>query len=172
MDIEYVEVGRLYTHERIVPSVLNRLMIKMEREKKFSVAIIVDRNTMTILDGHHRFEAAKRLGCKKVPCLLVDYNDPEIKLGQWFPVIYGDIGKIVEILEKNGMSVRYEKSLNKAYWLLYSEKADAILVPKRVTKDEVVKTAKKGDLFPPKTTRHMLPKLNKFVDIPLEELYE
>lgn len=48
MDIEYVEVGRLYTHERIVPSVLNRLMIKMEREKKFSVAIIVDRNTSTV----------------------------------------------------------------------------------------------------------------------------
>ncbi|NMC60128.1 MAG: ParB N-terminal domain-containing protein [Candidatus Methanofastidiosa archaeon] len=170
MEIEFVDVERLYTHERIVPSVLNRLIIKMEREKKFSVAIIVDRNTMTILDGHHRFEAAKRLGCKKVPCLLLDYNDPEIKLGQWFPVIYGDIGKIVEILEKNGMSVRYEKSLKKAYWLLYSEKADAILVPKRVTKEEVVKTAKRGELFPPKTTRHMLPRLNKFVDIPLEEL--
>jgi len=170
MEIEFVEIERLYTHERIVPSVLNRLMIKMEREKKFSVAIIVDRNTMTILDGHHRFEAAKRLGCKKVPCLLVDYNDPEIKLGQWFPVIYGDIGKIVEILEKNGMTVRYEKSLKKSYWLLYSEKADAILVPKRVTKEEVVKTAKRGELFPPKTTRHMLPKLNKFVDIPLEDL--
>ena len=116
------------------------------------------------------FEAAKRLGCKKVPCLLVNYNDPEIKLGQWFPVIYGDLGKIVEILEKNGMTVRYEKTLKKAYWLLYSEKADAILVPKKVTKDEVVKTARRGKLFPPKTTRHILPKLNKFVDIPLEEL--
>jgi hypothetical protein len=100
----------------------------------------------------------------------VDYNDPEIKLGQWFPVIYGDIGKIVEILEKNGMTVRYEKTLKKAYWLLYSEKADAILVPKRVTKEEVVKTAKRGDLYPPKTTRHMLPKLNKFIDVPLDEL--
>ena len=65
MDIEYIEIERLNTHERIVPSVLNRLMIKMEREKKFSVAIIVDGDTMTILDGHHRFEAAKRLGCKK-----------------------------------------------------------------------------------------------------------
>ena len=170
MGIEFIEIEKLNTHERIVPSVLNRLLIKMEREKKFSVAIIVDVNTMTILDGHHRFEAAKRLGCKKVPCLLVDYNDPEIKLGQWFPVIYGDIGKIVEILEKNGMTVRYEKTLKKAYWLLYSEKADAILVPKRVTKEEVVKTARRGDLYPPKTTRHMLPKLNKFIDVPLDEL--
>jgi ParB-like chromosome segregation protein Spo0J len=82
MEIEFIEIEKLNTHERIVPSVLNRLLIKMERENKFSVAIIVDANTMTILDGHHRFEAAKRLGCKKVPCLLVDYNDPEIKLGQ------------------------------------------------------------------------------------------
>ena len=78
--------------------------------------------------------------------------------------------RVTEILEKNGMTVRYEKTLKKAYWLLYSEKAGAILVPKRVTKDEVVKTARRGDLFPPKTTRHMLPKLNKFVDIPLSEL--
>ncbi len=170
MEIEFIEVEKLNTHERIVPSVLNRLLIKMDRERKFSVAIIVDRNTMTILDGHHRFEAAKRLGCKKVPCLLLDYNDPEIKIGQWYPVVYGDIGKIVEILEKNGIVVRYEKTLKKAHWLIHSDKADAIIIPKKVTKEDVVKTANRGDLYPPKTTRHMLPKLKKFVDIPIDEL--
>ena len=41
---------------------------------------MVDRETLTVLDGHHRIEALRKLGCRKVPCLLIDYLPPMIEV--------------------------------------------------------------------------------------------
>ena len=45
--------------------------------------IIVDRGTNVILDGHHRFAAADKLGLGLIPAILVDYPDSEISVSSW-----------------------------------------------------------------------------------------
>ena len=49
--------------------------------------ILVDYKTGVILDGHHRVEALKRLGAIYVAALLVDYDDPCIRVDSWRPEI-------------------------------------------------------------------------------------
>ena len=40
-----------------------------------------------ILDGHHRFATAKKLGLKKIPAILVDYDDVDVwTLRKEYPV--------------------------------------------------------------------------------------
>jgi len=45
--------------------------------------ILVDPKTAVILDGHHRVEALRRLGAVYAAALLVDYDDPCIRVESW-----------------------------------------------------------------------------------------
>ena len=40
--------------------------------------IVVEKNNNLILDGHHRYEVAKRLGLKRIPAVLVDYHQIDV----------------------------------------------------------------------------------------------
>lgn len=78
-----IDVGRLLAHEQFVEARVQELQAKMERQGAVPVAIVADAKTLTILDGHHRYEALKRLGCKRVPVMLVDYQRADIRVGTW-----------------------------------------------------------------------------------------
>lgn len=41
--------------------------------------ICVEKNHFLVLDGQHRFEMAKKLGLKYIPCELFDYYEPDLE---------------------------------------------------------------------------------------------
>lgn len=43
----------------------------------------MDYKTLVILDGHHRVEALRILGLKRIPALLVDYDSDCVKVTSW-----------------------------------------------------------------------------------------
>ena len=67
-----VETVSLRGHEEVIPDNLETRTSKLLR-KGFYKPIIVDRGSMVILDGHHKWTAAKSLGLVRVPVILVDY---------------------------------------------------------------------------------------------------
>lgn len=73
-----VELERLREHEGVSPKYLEKLKKEIESDGILKLAIAVDKNTNVILDGHHRFNALKKLGCKKIPVVFVDYASPDI----------------------------------------------------------------------------------------------
>jgi hypothetical protein len=77
--------------------------------------IVVDEQTRVILDGHHRFEALKRLGCRRIPAYLVDYMDGAIEVMTW-------PGAVVNA----------------------------------ITKDEIISMGLSDNVYPPKTSRHVI----------------
>jgi len=48
---------------------------KMVQSGVWEKPICIEKNYFLILDGQHRFEVAKKLGFKYIPCELFDYND-------------------------------------------------------------------------------------------------
>ena len=92
---------------------------KIQSEGLWSKPIVVEKNHMLVLDGHHRFSFAKREGLKFIPAVLVDY-------------------KVIKI-----------RSLRKDYVF---------------TKEDVIRKALSGNIFPYKTVKHdfefSLPKIN------------
>lgn len=115
MQVRYalVELARLRSHEEVQPGLLAKLVDQIRRDGFVRKPVLVESRHYVILDGHHRYEALRELGCRRVPCYLIDYFSDLVQLDTW-------PGAIVQ----------------------------------EVTKEDVLRRGMRGDLLPPKTTRH------------------
>ena len=78
-----VELSRLHGHELIRPALLKELTERIRRDGLLKRPILVAERDFVILDGHHRAEAVRSLGCAKIPAYLVDYESDLVHLGTW-----------------------------------------------------------------------------------------
>lgn len=81
--VVFFEIEELREHEEIRPDYLEALKGEILSDGILKMPICIDKNTCIILDGHHRLQALKRLGCKKIPCVLVDYQSEDISVIPW-----------------------------------------------------------------------------------------
>jgi hypothetical protein len=81
--VTLVELERLRAHEGVDMQHLCELKREIKSDRILKFAIAVDKDTNIILDGHHRFNALRELGCKKIPVVLVDYKTTKIKVKNW-----------------------------------------------------------------------------------------
>jgi hypothetical protein len=78
-----IEIGSLRGHEEVIPDNLEKRSSKL-LAMGFYKPIIVDRDSLVILDGHHKWTAARLLGLDRVPVLMVDYLlDESVNVGVW-----------------------------------------------------------------------------------------
>ena len=120
-------IERLRGHEEHDPAKVDELVAELRRAGTFDDPIWVARDGWVILNGHHRVEAARRLGLKRVPAWVLDYHGGQVDLERWSP-------------------------------------------GPRIPKAEVVRRARYGPPFPPKTTRHRLRVELPRRSVPLAEL--
>ncbi|MFQ6059934.1 MAG: ParB N-terminal domain-containing protein [Thermoplasmata archaeon] len=78
-----VEIDKLRHHEEIQEDLLRKCMQDLENDGVVKYPILVDDEYLIVLDGHHRVEALKRLGCTRIPVYLVDYFDDDIEVTTW-----------------------------------------------------------------------------------------
>jgi L-serine kinase (ADP) len=78
-------LARLRNHEKIVPEKVRELVAEITRSQLQSDPIWVDRASWVILNGHHRAEALRRLGAKRVAAWVFDYESDAIEVGRWRP---------------------------------------------------------------------------------------
>ncbi len=62
---------------------MKELKDEIRSDGMLKLAIAVDIDTNIILDGEHRFNALKELGCGKIPVVFVDYDSPKIEIQAW-----------------------------------------------------------------------------------------
>ncbi|MFQ5911055.1 MAG: ParB N-terminal domain-containing protein [Thermoplasmata archaeon] len=105
----------LHSHEAISPEILGCLAEQIAKDGALIKPIVVDNESYVILDGHHRYEALKRLGCRRIPVYLVDYLDDAIEVVTWPGAVVNEI-----------------------------------------TKEEIVAMGLSEELYPPKTSRHII----------------
>ncbi|MEM1539942.1 MAG: pyridoxal-phosphate dependent enzyme [Candidatus Bathyarchaeia archaeon] len=82
-EIHLVKLEELHEHEETDPAHLKELTQQIAADKVLKCPIVVDEKTNTILDGEHRFNALKNLGCKRIPAIYVDYSSPNIVVQTW-----------------------------------------------------------------------------------------
>jgi len=78
-----IELKQLKEHEQVSSEHLILLKRKIKKDGFLKTPIIVDKNTKIILDGHHRYQSLKELGCSRIMAYFVDYNSNEIKVQAW-----------------------------------------------------------------------------------------
>lgn len=76
--VELVEVAKLLPIEGYVDEHLEALYDVISKSDNWIKPIIIDKSNFLVLDGHHRFEIAKRMELKYIPAILVEYKTIKI----------------------------------------------------------------------------------------------
>lgn len=69
-DMHLLPTTLLRPHEQINRPYANKLAKQIANDGYLANPVIVDKHTLIILDGHHRFNALKKLGVALVPVCL------------------------------------------------------------------------------------------------------
>jgi hypothetical protein len=100
-------VSTLRPHEETIPSHVRGIAAEMSRDGVQKDPIIVDQDSLTVLDGMHRLAAFNELGVENAVCCAVDYASAAVKIGRWARVYTLPPGHAMsEILEQSGLTRR------------------------------------------------------------------
>lgn len=84
MRVQLIPVEVLKPHEQVIEKKVDQLERMTIRWDAYTKPLLVDGATGTILDGHHRYEIARRLDLQCLPCVVVEYlEDDSITLLLW-----------------------------------------------------------------------------------------
>ncbi|KZN47389.1 ParB N-terminal domain-containing protein [Pseudoalteromonas luteoviolacea] len=79
----FKSVSSLLPSEEHCSNHASYLADKISKHKVWTHPVLIDEQTNVILDGHHRFSAARALKLTKIPCLMVNYDSPLISVKCW-----------------------------------------------------------------------------------------
>jgi hypothetical protein len=80
-----VPVDRLREHEETDPRRVEEVRSEIQRSGIVDEPVLVSRESLVILNGHHRCAALRALGAVRVPVFLVEYETLGIRLERWSP---------------------------------------------------------------------------------------
>lgn len=129
MEIKLVSVDSLFIHEETIPSALEQLKHELVTEQVLKHPIIVDSETLVVLDGMHRVAALKDLGYQLAPVCLVDYQNPAIEIFAWFREFVGNLPftDFSKTITEKGLLETVQTSSNQAFDLVRNRKTVAAL---------------------------------------------
>jgi hypothetical protein len=87
-DITLIEIARLKPTEMVDAAHVERLVRQIRSDGRLYQPVLVERGSLAILDGHHRWHAATRLGLARIPAILLAYGDPRLTLASWTSRVY------------------------------------------------------------------------------------
>lgn len=81
--VSLLPIGALLPHEAYDAGHADEVAAQLRTSGIWRTPLLVEKQHLIILDGHHRFEAAKRLGLTHVPAVLIAYGDHRLTLSSW-----------------------------------------------------------------------------------------
>ena len=100
-------VSSLRPHEETIPDHVEKIASEMTRDGVQKDPIIIDRESVTVLDGMHRLAAFVALGIENAVCCSVDYSSKAVTVGRWARVYnLGRGDSFDEFLAPSGMTRR------------------------------------------------------------------
>jgi hypothetical protein len=78
--IYLLPIESLKPHEQYCPDNFNYWLEQIAMKKHWTHPLLVHKDTKIIMDGHHRYQIARKLGLKHIPCVLTSYTNPYLKV--------------------------------------------------------------------------------------------
>jgi len=127
-DITMVEIEDLIPHEMTIDEELEHFKDEIVIDGTIFYPILVDKESLVILDGHHRQAGLTQLGYKNIPVVYLNYMDDSIvQLGTWFPLVDRNPDDVVKELEKHGLHIVEGVSFDACKKLLKKREISAII---------------------------------------------
>lgn len=99
----------LSVHQRMVNKQhVEYLANEITRCKRWITPVPIERQTGIIMDGNHRYQAAKKLGLSCIPCVKLDYSDNRVSVFHWNTGELFCPKKIRQHIVDNGMLFPYK----------------------------------------------------------------
>ena len=76
-------INALKPHEMVIEERVRRLIEDLLRTWILRRPILVDDSTYIVLDGHHRLEALRRIGARRIVAVLIDYDSEQVEVSSW-----------------------------------------------------------------------------------------
>ena len=155
---------KVYTWYPFFKGPLNLVLIELrslEKTKKISLSYVSDHEECisSVEKGNAVFALIHNN--PEYDCIIV-YSDDDV---------YDTQGLIMHrLFNTTALHIGYVDTLKGAFNLLNLGDFDAFFVRRAPTKSEIIKRAKMGRVFPPKTTRHDMPFIPKAIHVPFSEL--
>lgn len=83
--LRIMDTSSLIQHEERIERNIILLKEAMLNIGQLVDPLIVDKKTKIVLDGNHRMKVLKQIKVPHVVCQIVDYDNPEIEVGGWYP---------------------------------------------------------------------------------------
>lgn len=104
----------LRPHEQTIPEHVKGLASEVKRDGIQKDPIIIDKDSLTVLDGMHRLAAFAALGVENAVCCSVDYSSKAVTVGRWARVYTLPPGEPIEQLLKR-TNINRRVALAKAF---------------------------------------------------------
>ena len=100
------DLSKVRIHEEIIPEMLEELVSEIKSSSVVRNPVIVDLNSLVVLDGMHRVAALKKMGCRYLPVCLLDYQSSNVRVGCWYRTIRGEVGesRFLDLFRLMGLS--------------------------------------------------------------------
>jgi hypothetical protein len=126
------QIGHLKEHEEILPYHFFRLRSRLVRDGYQKNPIIIDNKHNIVLDGHHRLNILKSLGCSKIAAYSVDYLDNEkVQIETRYPIIIHSVIDPLRLFKKYCFDIDEEK--NNYSKLIYKDRVFKINLTREKT---------------------------------------
>ena len=112
--ITLIDLDDLKPHEEIIEQSVAELAYKIRTQNEVRDPLMVDKQSLVILDGMHRYNALKRIGCRCAPVCLVEYDDPRIVVGAWFRFFNVNEPDSLAAEALEALDLKYERKANDA----------------------------------------------------------
>lgn len=73
-NLDFINIKSLLPTERFSEKRVQHLINIILKAESWTTPICIEINSHAIMDGHHRWEVAKRLGLSLIPCLRISYD--------------------------------------------------------------------------------------------------
>ena len=84
LELGLTDLYSLKLHEETLEKPLRSLVMDISEKGVMKHPVIVDSNSLTILDGMHRVQALKIIGCVRALTCRLDYQNPKVGVKFWF----------------------------------------------------------------------------------------
>jgi len=174
-ELALLHVDDVKPHEETDKARLRMVRESIGLSRTLFKPVIVDRQSYTIIDGHHRYRSILSMGHKTIPVVLADYekdiesiNPPRLRVGMEAVKVEDIVlsmakrgpGRVV-LNERSNVFVVYRDPLD-VYYALRPFVSGAstmndrftLVFPPRLKASDIRKAGSNGSLLPPRSTIH------------------
>lgn len=93
------ELAFFRASEEVVAADVETLAHAIASARQWQAPLPVERSSGIIMDGNHRWHAARLLGLRRLPCILLDYADARVRVVDWTSGQAYPVARIFQTIE-------------------------------------------------------------------------